>query len=142
MVDETLRRVDIERVGLGRYRATNARGATLLFGSDDADDFSAVELFLVALGGCGAADVDYVASKRAEPEAFTVTVTSDKIRDEAGGNRLINLAVTYRVSFADGEAGDEALAVVPRAVAQSHDRLCTVSRTVQTGTPVETRIVP
>ena len=142
MVDETLRRVDIERVGLGRYRATNARGATLLFGSDDADDFSAVELFLVALGGCGAADVDYIASRRAEPESFTVTVTSDKIRDEAGGNRLINLAVTYRVSFADGEAGDEARAVVPRAVAQSHDRLCTVSRTVQTGTPVETRIVP
>jgi putative redox protein len=142
VADETLRRVDIERVGLGRYRATNARGATLLFGSDDADDFSAVELFLVALGGCGAADVDYIASKRAEPESFTVTVTSDKIRDEAGGNRLINLAVTYRVSFADGEAGDEARAVVPRAVAQSHDRLCTVSRTVQTGTPVETRIVP
>jgi putative redox protein len=142
VADETLRRVDIERVGLGRYRATNARGATLLFGSDDADDFSAVELFLVALGGCGAADVDYIASKRAEPESFTVTVTSDKIRDEAGGNRLINLAVTYRVSFADGEAGDEARAVVPRAAAQSHDRLCTVSRTVQTGTPVETRIVP
>ena len=142
MADETLRRVGIERVGLGRYRATNARGATLLFGSREDDDFSAVELFLVALGGCGAADVDYITSKRAEPESFTVTVTSDKIRDEAGGNRLINLAVTYRVSFADGEAGDEARAALPRAVAQSHDRLCTVSRTVQTGTPVENTIAP
>ena len=34
------------------------------------------------------------------------------------------------------------LIVLPRAVAQSHDRLCTVSRTVQAGTPVENRIAP
>jgi putative redox protein len=140
MSDETLRRVDVERVGLGRYRAVNARGATLLFGSGEDDDFSAVELFLAALGGCGAAYVDYIVSKRAEPETFAVTVTGDKIRDDAGGNRLINLAVTFRVGFPDGEGGDQARAVLPRAVAQSHDRLCTVSRTVQAGTPVENRV--
>jgi putative redox protein len=137
---ETLRRVDIERVGLGRYRATNARGATLLFGSGEDDDSSAVELFLAALGGCGAADVDYITTKRSEPAEFTVTVTGDKIRDDAGGNRLINLAVTFRVGFPDGEDGEAARAVLPRAVAQSHDRLCTVSRTVQSGTAVENRI--
>jgi len=138
MSDETLRSVEIERLGLGRYRATNVRGGTLTFGGDDGE-FTSVELFLIALGGCGASDVDYVTAKRAEPDTFRVSVTADKIRDD-GGNRLTNLAITFKVAFPDGEAGDAAREALPRSVAQSHDRLCTVSRTVQLGTPVENRI--
>ena len=135
-MSDSLRKVEIERLGLGRYRATNVRGGTVTIGGDDTD-FTAVELVLAALGGCGAADVDYITSKRAEPESFRVTVTGDKVRDD-GGNRLTNLAVTFRITFpADADAAREAL---PRAVAQSHDRLCIVSRTVQLGAPVEDRI--
>jgi putative redox protein len=137
MSDDTLRTVEIERLSLGRYRATNVRGGTVTIGGRDDIEFTPVELLLAALGGCGAADVDYIAVKRAEPESFRVTVTGDKIRDD-DGNRLTNLAVTFRITFpADADAAREAL---PRAVAQSHDRLCTVSRTVQLGTPVEDRI--
>jgi putative redox protein len=36
--------------------------------------------------------------------------------------------------------GDAARAVLPDAVKKSHDRLCTVSRTVELGTPIATRI--
>jgi putative redox protein len=137
MSDDTLRTVEIERLSLGRYRATNVRGGTVTIGGRDDIEFTPVELLLAALGGCGAADVDYITAKRAEPESFRVTVTGDKIRDD-DGNRLTNLAVTFRITFpADADAAREAL---PRAVAQSHDRLCTVSRTVQLGTPVEDRI--
>jgi putative redox protein len=137
MSDDTLRTVEIERLSLGRYRATNVRGGTVTIGGRDDTEFTPVELLLAALGGCGAADVDYITVKRAEPESFRVTVTADKIRDD-DGNRLTNLAVTFRITFpADADAAREAL---PRAVAQSHDRLCTVSRTVQLGTPVEDRI--
>jgi len=137
MSDDTLRTVEIERLSLGRYRATNVRGGTLTIGGRDDTEFTPVELLLAALGGCGAADVDYIPANRAEPESFRVTVTGDKIRDD-DGNRLTNLAVTFRITFpADADAAREAL---PRAVAQSHDRLCTVSRTVQLGTPVEDRI--
>ena len=39
--------------------------------------------------------------------------------------------------FPDGPGGDEARAVMPRSVAQSRDRLCTVSRTIALPTPVE-----
>ena len=138
MTDDTLRSVELERLSLGRYRATNVRGGTLAFGGDDGE-FSPVELFLVALGGCGAADVDYITVKRAEPESFRVSVTGDKIRDEHG-NRMTNLAITFEIAFPDGDGGDDAREVLPRAVAQSHDRLCTVARTVQVGTPVEDRI--
>jgi putative redox protein len=139
MTDETLRSVQLDRLDLGRYRATNVRGGTLDFGGDNGE-FSPVELLLVALGGCTAADVDYITVKRAEPESFRVTVTGDKIRDEQG-NRMVNLAVTFDIAFPDGEGGDEAREVLPQAIAKSHERLCTVSRTIQLGTPVDERIV-
>ena len=136
-MSHTLRSVEIERLSLGRYRATNVRGGTVTIGGGGDTEFTPVELFLAAIGGCGAADVDYITNKRAEPESFRVTVTGDKIRDD-DGNRLTNLAVTFRVAFpADADAARE---VLPRAVTQSHDRLCTVSRTVQLGTPIEDRI--
>ena len=138
MTDDTFRSVELERLGLGHYRATNARGGSITFGSGG-PEFTAVELFLAALAGCGAADVDHITVKRAEPETFRVSVTGDKIRD-GQGNRLLNLTVTFDVTFPSGADGDAAREALPRAVAQSHDRLCTVSRTVQLGTPIEDRI--
>jgi len=48
--------------------------------------------------------------------------------------------VTFRISFPDGEAGDTARALLPDAVRMSHDRLCSVGRTVELGTPIATRI--
>ena len=41
---------------------------------------------------------------------------------------------------ADGEAGDSARGALPRAVRMSHERLCTVSRTVEAGTPIATTV--
>ena len=139
MADETLRSVTLERTSLGHYEVRNARGGTLTVGVGDSADFSPVELLLAALGGCTGADVDYITSKRAEPDSFVVQVTGDKVRDESGGNRLVNLAIVLRVSFPVGAAGDAARDALPRAARMSHDRLCTVSRTVELGTPVDTR---
>ena len=68
-----------------------------------------------------------------------VQVDGDKVRDE-GGNRMEELSVTFRVRFPQGEGGDAARALLPDAVQRSHDRLCTVSRTVELGTPVATLI--
>jgi uncharacterized OsmC-like protein len=67
-------------------------------------------------------------------------VTGDKVRDESGGNLLRNLVVELTVRFPDGGRGDQARDALPRAVQLSHDRLCTVSRTVQLGTPVAPRL--
>ena len=91
---------------------------------------------LAAIGGCTAVDVDHITSRRAEPTEFAVAVTGDKIRDEAGGNRMRNLRVEFTVTFPEGAEGDAARAALPRSLQQSHDRLCTVSRTVELGTPV------
>ncbi len=138
MAEDTSRSVRIERESVGRYTVHNARGGTLAVGGDA---FTPVELLLAAIGTCTAADTDVVTSRRVEPSGFTVTVTADKIADRETGNRLENLAVTFEVRFPDGEAGDAARAVLPRTVALSHDKLCTVGRTVERGTEIATRIV-
>ncbi|MEU8606322.1 OsmC family protein, partial [Streptomyces parvulus] len=77
--------------------------------------------------------------RHAEPTEFSVVVTGDKISDEQG-NRMTNLQVTFSVAFPDVEGADRARAILPRAVKASHDRLCTVSRTVEIGTPVTTTV--
>ncbi|WP_328474969.1 OsmC family protein [Actinoplanes sp. NBC_00393] len=142
MTDDTLRSVTVQRTSLGQYEVRNARGGTMTIGVGDGADFTPVELLLAALGGCTGADVDHIVSKRAEPDSFSVHVTADKIRDESGGNRLVNLAVQLHVTFPEGAGGDAARQMLPRAARMSHDRLCTVSRTVELGTAVDTRTEP
>jgi len=140
-MSDTLRTVSIDRIGAGRYAATNARGARIEFGSGNGDDsgFTPVELLLAALGGCTAIDADVATSRHAEPVRFNVAVRGDKINDEEG-SRMENLAVTFHVEFPEGPEGDRARAILPRAVRLSHDRLCTVSRTIERGTPVTSTI--
>jgi len=137
--DSAHRSVRLERVQTGRYTAINARGGQISVSTGDDTDFTPVELLLVAMGGCTAADVDFLTSRRAEPDRFEVLVDAEKVRDEHG-NHLTDLVITFRVSFPDGEAGDRARVVLPDAVQKSHDRLCTVSRTIELGTPITNRI--
>ncbi|MEU7472112.1 OsmC family protein [Streptomyces sp. NPDC044984] len=143
MSEDSTRSVVVERTGTGHFVATNSRGGTIRFGTASDDrrntDFTPVELLLAAIGGCTAADVDVATSRHAEPDEFSVTVTGDKISDELG-NRMTDLVVTFRVAFPDGAGADRARAILPRAVRTSHDRLCTVSRTIETGTPVTTAV--
>lgn len=130
------RRVDLTKIGEGRFKATNARGGVLPIGSGDDPDFTPVELLLAALAGCSAIDVDLITGKRASATTLDVTSEGDKVRDE-GGNHLVNLRLTFEVRFPEGEEGDAARAVLSRSIAQSRDRLCTVGRTVQLGAPIE-----
>lgn len=139
-VSETLRSIDLVKMGEGRYKATNRRGGVLPVGSGDDPDFTPVELLLAALAGCAAIDVDLITGKRAAATNFEVHAQGDKVRDEQG-NRMTNLQVTFDLAFPEGEAGDAARAVVERTIAQTRDRLCTVSRTVAAGAPVEMREV-
>ncbi len=130
------RTVTLRRTGFARFEATNADGATIVLG-EGTDVFSPVELLLAALAGCSAIDVDYITARRAEPVGFEVTASG--VKSTEGGNHLTDLTVTFAVEFPEGEAGDAARARVPQAIRRSHDQLCTVSRTVQRGTPVEMR---
>jgi putative redox protein len=133
------RTVTVRRGTGGDLHATNVRGGTLRVGHGDDEGFTPTELLLTAIASCIAADVDALTSRRAEPETFSVQVEAEKVRED-GGNRVDDLTVTFRVTFPAGPDGDDARAVLPAAVQRSHDRLCTVGRTVERGTPIATRI--
>jgi putative redox protein len=137
--ESTHRSLSVERFAAGQFAAVNPRGGRIVFGTGDGEEFTPTELLLIAIGGCTAIDVDILTSRRSEPESFRIDVDADKIRDE-GGNHLANVEITYRITFPAGADGDKARAVLPEAVRQSHERLCTVGRTVEMPTPIATRI--
>lgn len=130
-----LRSVSLEKIGEHRFRATNSRGGSLVLGHGEDPDFTPVEMLLAALAGCSALDVDFITGKRSPMEAFEALAAATKIRDEEG-NRLVDISVTFDITFPEGEAGDAARKVLPDAIKKSETRLCTVGRTVAVGTPV------
>lgn len=137
---DTRRAVTLTRVGPGQFRITNAAGGTIEVGSADTD-FSPVELLLAALAGCAAINVEELTSRRAEPVSFDVVAEGHKVRDETGG-RMTDLRLLFETVFPEGEAGDAARAILPRVLAQTHDRICTVSRTVGLGSDVAYELSP
>jgi putative redox protein len=139
VAQDTHRQVSIARDAAGKYTVTNERGGTIPVGSGAGGEFTPVELLLAAIGTCTSTDVDVLTSRRAEPTAFTVEVEAEKVRDERG-NRLTGITVTFHVSFPAGKGGDAARELLPGAVRRSHDSLCTVSRTVELGSPVTSTV--
>ncbi|MCW2813394.1 MAG: OsmC-like protein [Nocardioides sp.] len=131
---DTRRSVDLTRVGPGAFRITNAAGGTIDLGVTDTD-FTPVELLLAALAGCAAINVEELTGRRAEPTSFGVLAEGHKVRDETGG-RMQDLRLVFDAVFPEGEGGDAARASLPRFLQQTHDRICTVSRTVGLGSDV------
>ena len=129
----------MERIAPGVLTVTNTRGGQIRFGTGGGTDFTPTELLLAAIGGCTAIDIDILTSRRAEPGRFQVRADATKVRD-TGGNRLTGIQVTFAIEFPAGERGDDARAILPDVVRRSHDRLCTVGRTVEIGTPITATI--
>ena len=141
MSDETLRTVALTKIGVARFKATNARGGETFMGTGGLDpDFTPVELLLAAIGGCSALDVEAITRKRATATNFEVSTEGHKIRDEHG-NHVTGLRVTFDITFPEGPGGDAAREVLPQAIAMSRDRLCTVSRTVQLGADISYGVI-
>ena len=132
------RHVSLRREETGVYTITNARGGTMRIGGSE-QDFTAVELLLSAIAACSSVDVDYVTGRRAQPDAFDVDVDAEKVGDERG-NHLEDIVMTFRVTFPEGAGGDAARRLLPDIVRKSHERLCTVSRTIILGTDITTRV--
>ena len=78
------RAVTLTRVSKGVFDVANERGGTMRIGGGG-EDFSPVELLLAAIAGCTAIDVDYITTKRVQPETFTVDASGEKLRDDSDG---------------------------------------------------------
>ncbi|KUG51302.1 oxidoreductase [Kocuria rosea subsp. polaris] len=133
--DPTPRSVELTRTATGRYTARNPAGAEITFGRGE-NLLSPVELLLAAIAGCSAIDVDVATARSAEPSEFRIEATGRKIVEESGANRLEDLNLSFHLSFPDDAAGRKAAGMVERLVGLSHDKYCTVSRTVEHGTAV------
>ena len=136
--DSAHRAVTIERTAPGRFTAVNDRGGQITLGTGGDERFTPTELLLAAIGCCTAIDVDILTSRRAEPESFHVAVEADKVRDTSG-NHLTGIDVAFDIVFPDGADGNAARDLLPDAIRKSHERLCTVGRTVELGTPIRER---
>jgi uncharacterized OsmC-like protein len=138
MTESSHRGVTVQRLAPGEFAVVAERGAKIVTAAGSTQTLlTPIELLLGAIGACTAMDVDALTSRRAEPDEFVVAVNAMKVRDEQG-NHLTDIEVTFRVRFPATESGAAAAAILPEMVRRSHDRLCTVSRTVEIGSPIAT----
>jgi len=106
---------------------TNKHGTELLVDIEGERGLSPLELLLAALGACSAVDFAILMRKQRDPvEPLHLEVDGDKEE-----YRMEWLRVTYHVH----EGADERK--VERARSRVANDVCTVSRTLSSGTPVE-----
>ena len=86
-----------------------------------------------------AMDVDAITVKRSEPSRFQLSCSGHTTKS-AHGNHVTDIQVDFDVEFPDTDEGHAAEDVLEKAIRKSHDRLCTVSRTVQLATPVDAQL--
>ncbi|MFE5481084.1 OsmC family protein [Streptomyces sp. NPDC056527] len=129
-------RIETVRTGYRTWIARNDRGAEVRIGAaDDADaqpSFTPVELLLAAMGGCGGMVVDRTA-RAVDHDDLRIVVESVSGPEDDG--RLGRIRVSYEFELPDNNP--KAAEVFARGVRLTHEKFCTVSRTVEHGATVE-----
>ncbi|MFD5553601.1 OsmC family protein [Streptomyces sp. NPDC127068] len=129
-------RIETVRNGHRNWTARNDRGAEVRIGAADdplvQPSFTPVELLLAAIGGCGGLVVDRTARTIEHPD-LRITVESRALPEDDG--RVGRVRVTYEMVLPEGD--DRAAEVFARGVRLTHERYCTVSRTVEHGARIE-----
>jgi uncharacterized OsmC-like protein len=123
----------VQRTGTRRYTGHSARGAQVLIGSEDVDGvFTPGELLKIALAACSGMSSDQPLARRlGDDYEATVKVSGAADRDQ---ERYPQLRETLELDLS-GLTEEEAArlrVVVNRAVEQ----VCTVGRTLKSGTDV------
>ena len=123
----------VERTGVRRYTGRSTRGAEVLVGSEDVEGvFTPGELMKIALAACSGMSSDAPLRRRlGDDYATTIRVSGAADREQ---ERYPLLAETLEIDLS-GLSEDEVkrlLVVVERAI----DQVCTVGRTLQSGTEV------
>ena len=123
----------VERTGVRRYTGHSSRGAQVLVGSEDVDGvFTPGELLKIALAACSGMSGDLPLARRLGDD-YQATVRVSGAADRAQ-ERYPLLQETLEIDLS-GLSDDEkarVLTVVQRAV----DQVCTVGRTLKSGTTV------
>jgi uncharacterized OsmC-like protein len=127
-----------ERTGTRRYTGHSSRGAQVLIGSEDVDGvFTPGELMKIALAACSGMSSDQPLARRlGDDYQATVRVSGDADRDQER-YPLLQETLEIDLSGLTEEERQRVLVVVNRAV----DQVCTVGRTLKSGTEVTFEVV-
>ena len=128
----------VERTGVRRYTGHSSRGAQVLIGSEDVDGvFTPGELMKIALAACSGMSSDHpVAHRLGDDYQATIRVSGDADREQEV-YPLLEEALEIDLSGLDDAEKARVLTVVQRAV----DQVCTVGRTLKSGTKVNFQVV-
>ena len=123
----------VQRTGVRRYTGRSSRGAEVLIGSQDVEGvFTPGELLKIALAACTGLSSDRPLARRlGDDYDATIHVSGDADRDEERYPELTEV-LEVDLSELDADAAERLLVVVNRSI----DSVCTVGRTLTTGTTV------
>jgi uncharacterized OsmC-like protein len=128
----------VERTGVRSYTGRSTRGARVLVGNEDVEGvFTPGELMKIALAACSGMASDQPLRRRlGDDYAATIKVSGPPDREQERYPVLEEKLEVDLSGLAEDEVG-RLLTVVERAV----DQVCTVGRTLKSGTKVTFEVV-
>ncbi|MDV7352464.1 OsmC family protein [Rhodococcus sp. NPDC019627] len=123
----------VERTGTRRYTGRSSRGAEVLIGSEGVEGvFTPGELLKIALAACSGMSSDFPLSRRlGDNYDATIRVSGAADRENEVYPQLDEV-FELDLSELDAAAQERLVALVERSI----DKVCTVGRTLKTGTKV------
>lgn len=123
----------VERTGTRRYTGRSSRGAQVLIGAEDVEGvFTPGELLKIALAACSGMSSDHPLARRLGDDYQAVIRVSGAADREQERYPLLEETLELDLSGLSQEDKDRLLLVVNRAI----DTVCTVGRTLKSGTEV------
>ncbi|WP_409426589.1 OsmC family protein [Mycobacterium sp. SMC-11] len=127
----------VERTGTRRYTGRSSRGAQVLIGSEDFPGvFTPGELLKIALAACSGMSSDAPLARRLGDDYQATIEVSGPADREQERYPLLEEVLKLDLSGLDDADKQRLLTVVHRAV----DQVCTVGRTLKSGTEVRFEI--
>ena len=126
--------VEVRRVSEHSFVATNGRGGEVAIGRDGVvDGFTPGELLLAAIAGCSGLTSENLLVRRLGDDA-SLAFHADRTKEPDDPHTFSSVQVTADLDLS--VLPDDERAKLVDAVHRAIERACTVSRTVERGTPV------
>lgn len=123
----------VERTGVRRYTGHSSRGAEVLVGSEDADGvFTPGELLKIALAACSGMSSDHAIRSRIGDDYDATIKVSGAADREQETYPMLDETLEVDLSALSEDEVKKLLVVVKRSI----DKVCTVGRTLRSGTKV------
>jgi uncharacterized OsmC-like protein len=123
----------VERTGVRRYTGRSSRGAEVLVGSEDVDGvFTPGELLKIALAACSGMSSDHPIRTRIGDDYKATIKVSGAADREQETYPLLEERLEVDLSSLSEEDRAKLLTIVRRSI----DKVCTVGRTLKSGTEV------